>query len=64
MKTDTQHLLIVGITIILLALIYKNQFGLVEFGLGGLVGFLSQKTLTDKQSDTIEDMFQKEAETQ
>ena len=54
MRTDTQHLIIIGLVIIALALVVKDQFNLVDGIAIGLIGFLSQKSLTDKQSEKIE----------
>lgn len=55
MKTDTQHLIIIGLVLIALALVAKNQYTLVDGIAIGLIGFLSQKSLTDKQSEKIEE---------
>jgi hypothetical protein len=62
MKTDTQQLIIIGIVIISVGLIYKNQFSIVE-GLGiGLIGFLSQRTQTEKQEEEYQKIMESELE--
>jgi len=55
MKADTQHLIIIGTIIVMALFILKDQYTAAEGLAIGLVGFLSQKTLTDKQSEMLEE---------
>lgn len=62
MKTDTQQLIIIGLVIISIGLIVKDQFSIVE-GIGiGLIGFLSQRTQTEKQEEEYQKMVEDERE--
>lgn len=54
MKTETQNIILIGVIIIVLAFIIKNQFTIAEAITIGLIGYLAPKTLTDKQSETLE----------
>lgn len=60
MKTDTQQLIIIGLIILGLGLIMKNQFTLVDGIAIGLIGFLSQRTQTEKQEEEYNKMIQGE----
>lgn len=51
MKTDIQQTIIIGLIILGLALIIKDQFTLVDGIAIGLIGFLSQRTQTEKQEE-------------
>lgn len=57
MKTDIQQLIIVGLTVIALAFIIKNQFYYSSMIAVGLLGFIAPRTLSDKQSDELTDYY-------
>lgn len=56
MKTDTQQLIIIILGVIAIICILKNTYTqYVGYIVVGLVAFLAPKTLTDKQSEIIEE---------
>ena len=57
MKTDTQNFIIVGLTILALAFIFKDQFTYASMIAVGLVGFIAPRSLSDKQSDDIKNYY-------
>lgn len=57
-KVQQEIILIVGVLGILA--IWKDYFTLVDVIVAGLIGFLAQKNMTDKQSEMIEEAIRKE----
>ena len=55
MKVELQKIIVVAVAILALALIVKNQYSDAMVLAVGLVGFISQTTLSDKQSEMIEE---------
>lgn len=61
MKVETQHLIIVGIVLIALALVFKDEFAYAMALATGLVGFIAPKTLNDKQSEILNEKIEEGA---
>ncbi len=57
-KVQQEIILIVGVLGILA--IWKDYFTLVDVIVAGLIGFLAQKNMTDKQSEMLEEAIRKE----
>ena len=55
MKVELQKIIVIAVAILALALIVKNQYSDAMVLAVGLVGFISQTTLSDKQSEMIEE---------
>jgi hypothetical protein len=58
LKVEIQKLIVVAVAILALALIVKNQFSDAMVLAVGLVGFISQTTLSDRQSKMIDEFTQ------
>lgn len=58
LKVEIQKLIVVAVAILALALIVKNQFSDAMILAVGLVGFISQTTLSDRQSKMIDEFTQ------
>lgn len=55
MKTDTQQLIIILLGVVAILCVLKNyDLNIIATIIGILGGFLTSKTLTDKQSEIIE----------
>lgn len=53
LKVELQKIIVVAVAILALALIVRNQYSDAMVLAVGLVGFISQTTLSDKQSEMI-----------
>lgn len=53
LKVELQKIIVVAVAILSLALIVKGQYSDAMVLAVGLVGFISQTTLSDKQSEMI-----------
>lgn len=54
MNTNTQQLIIIILGIIAVGAVITQNNTILDVIVAGLIGFLSQKTLTEKQSEIIE----------
>lgn len=54
MNTNTQQLIIIILGIIAVGAVITQNNTIIDVIVAGLIGFLSQKTLTEKQSEIIE----------
>ena len=64
MRTDTQNLIIIGLVLIGLAFIFKDQFSYASMIGVGLIGFIAPQTLTDKQSADLKQYHIEQAESE
>lgn len=64
MKVELQKIIVVAVAILALALIVRSQYSDAMVLAVGLVGFISQTTLSDKQSEMIEEYSQQSLEDQ
>ena len=58
LKVELQKIIVVAVAILALALIVKGQYSDAMVLAVGLVGFISQTTLSDKQSEMITEYTQ------
>jgi len=54
LNTNTQQLIIIILGIIAVGAVITQNNTILDVIVAGLIGFLSQKTLTEKQSEIIE----------
>ena len=62
MNTDTQQIIIIILGILGIASIITGNNTTIDVIIAGLIGFLSQKTLTEKQQEIIQETIQQEEE--
>lgn len=62
MKVELQKIIVVAVAILALALIVRNQYSDAMVLAVGLVGFISQTTLSDKQSEFLNEYTQEMAD--
>jgi hypothetical protein len=60
MNTDTQQTIIIGLVLIALAFIVQKEYTYAGLIGTGLLGFVAPKTLTDKQSEVLNQQLEKQ----
>lgn len=61
MNTDNQTLIILFLGVALLISLYLQQFQFTEFILGIFGGIFMQKTMTEKQEETLQEYYYNKA---
>lgn len=62
MKVEVQQEIIIVLGILGLGALVKDYFTLIDVIVAGLIGFLSQKTVNDKQDEILNELIKKQYE--